>query len=198
MLPTRAEFVSGNDVKGLFKVSSPDYLCFFSDKSDAALKNAGFILGQLILYISSKNLGCCFLGKTKPNQKPDDFVIALAVGHPSESGKRQAGEVFKRKPLADITEIPNAEELLNPVRLAPSAMNSQPWFFSGSKEEILVSKTSEGLLGKLFLSKLNDLDIGISLAFLKLSAEHLGKSVRFDFTPKKTEKGQFAALAVLK
>lgn len=67
--------------------------------------------------------------------------------------------IFKRKPMEQITDKPDSR--LEPARLAPSAVNSQPWYF-----------THEGDCLHVWCSKKGSrLDAGIALAHLYVSNE---------------------------
>ncbi|MBQ8744240.1 MAG: hypothetical protein IJZ18_03530, partial [Mailhella sp.] len=49
---------------------------------------------------------------------------------------------FKRKPMEQITD--KADPRLEPARLAPSAVNSQPWFFAHEDDTIHVWCSRKG------------------------------------------------------
>ena len=72
--------------------------------------------------------------------------------------------------------------LRKPVRLAPSASNTQTWFFSGDLNVITVSRKKLNLLKAPLYGNLNQIDIiGIALFHLWLSLDHQGKVVNYDF-----------------
>ena len=56
-------------------------------------------------------------------------MIVLALGNPSVLLYMKNISEFKRKPIEKISNIENAEELIEPVRIAPSSTNSQSWGF---------------------------------------------------------------------
>ena len=87
------------------------------------------------------------------------FVIMLAFGHPKGDQLRQDLKDFKRKLMEQITD--KADSRLEPARLAPSAVNSQPWFFTHEDETIHVYCSKKG----------SRLDAGIALAHLYVSNE---------------------------
>ncbi len=164
---------------------APHYICIYSEKKDGYLMNAGFLLQQIDLYLSAKGIGSCWLGIFKPKKEVDtqnglEFVILLAFGNPKEAVHRKNTSEFSRKSFLEISSIKGAEKLLEPVRLAPSATNSQPWFFSGDLKEIVVSRQKLSKLKAQFLGRFNQIDTGIALYHLWLSLEHEGKTVAFD------------------
>lgn len=157
--------------------------------------NAGFILQQIDLYLSSKNIGSCWLGMAKPSKQVPvhkeglEFVIMLAFGNASEPVHRVSTSEFKRKSLSAISETAYADDLLEPVRLSPSASNTQPWYFSGQMDEITVSREKLNLIKSAIYDKMNQIDIGIALCHLLLTLENQGKQVSFDFEPSPAPKG---------
>src|SRR5690606_38406218 len=100
------------------------------------LTNAGYILQQLDLYLSANGLGSCWLGIAKPTKDESffsglKFVITLAFGKPAEKLHRNEIGEFNRLPLDKIRDAVGMDNLLEPARLAPSANNSQRWYFTG-------------------------------------------------------------------
>lgn len=180
-------YLCTGDVKNLLPIKAPHYICLYSEKKDNYLMNAGVVLQQIDLYLSANNLGSCWLGMAKPSKQVAkvkdglEFVIMLAFGNANEPVHRENSAEFKRNSLSSISQILNADELLEPVRLAPSASNTQPWFFSGGSDEITVSRVKLNLIKSPIYGKMNQIDIGIALCHLGLSLDHQSKSVTFDF-----------------
>jgi len=180
-------YLGSNDVKGILAIKAPHYICLYSEKKPGYLMNAGFLLQQIDLYLSANEIGSCWLGLAKPvkqfmEPKGDlEFIIMLAFGKTDELLHRSDTSVFIRRSITAISQIAGAEELLEPVRLAPSASNSQPWFFSGNMEEIHVSREKPSFLKAPVYERLNQIDIGIALCHLWLSLEHQGKAAAISF-----------------
>ncbi|MCX7614487.1 MAG: nitroreductase [Clostridiales bacterium] len=179
-------FLHTADVSKLLSVKAPHYICFYSEKKGNYLMNAGFILQQVNLYLSARGLGSCWLGMAKPLKQKTvmkndmEFVIMLAFGNANEPLHRTNPLEFRRKSLAAISS--SSFDFLEPVRLAPSAVNSQPWFFSENKDEIVVSREKLNALKAPLYGRVNQIDIGIAVCHLWLSLEHRNKSILFDFT----------------
>jgi nitroreductase len=175
------------DVKNLLPTKAPHYICLYSEKKGNYLMNAGFLLQQIDLYLSANDLGSCWLGMAKPSkQMPDEkngleFVIMLAFGNTNEPVHRTNSSEFIRNSLSSISNIAGADDLLEPVRHAPSASNTQPWLFSGNTDEIIVSREKLNLIKAPLYGKINQIDIGIALCHLWLSLDNQGKSATFDF-----------------
>ena len=89
-------------------------------------------------------------------------VILLAFGTPKDSDKRTSAADFKRHTLAQISD--SADGRLEPARLAPSSINSQPWYFVHEGDRIHVYRTRPSRLKALI--GLNRIDVGIALAQL--------------------------------
>ena len=175
------------DVKNLLPIKAPHYICLYSEKKENYLMNVGFLLQQIDLFLSASNLASCWLGMAKPTkQVPEqqnglEFVIMLAFGNSSEPIHREDTTGFIRKSISEISKIDGADDLLEPVRLAPSASNTQTWFFSGNLNEIEVSREKLNLIKAPIYSKMNQIDIGIALCHLWLSLDHQGKTAAFEF-----------------
>ena len=58
-------YLSSGEVKNILPVRAPHYLCIYSEKADNYLMNAGFMLQQVDLYLSSRDIGSCWLGMAK-------------------------------------------------------------------------------------------------------------------------------------
>jgi len=177
-------FAKDGEVKNLQPVKAPHYVMISSEKKDDHLYNAGFMGQQINLYLTAHGLGSCWLGMAKPQaavkaQSDLDFIIMLAFGKPAEPLYRTEVSQFKRKPMSEISFIQGGDELLEPVRLAPSAVNRQPWCFYGTTAEIHIGRAKLNPITSQVYDRLNQIDIGIALCHLAISAEHMGKSVRF-------------------
>ncbi len=198
----RYEIVIQNDDQVTTMIKAPQYLCFYSERKGIYLMNAGYLLQQMDLTFSAMGIGACWVGIAKPHEEKINglsFVILLAFGEPVESVHRSSVSEFTRKSLAELTDLKNCEELLTPVRLAPSATNSQPWRFSSDGKSIIVSREKLNIIKESFLGEHNQIDTGIALCHLQISAEHMGKTVKFDFDERIVPKNSiFMAAATLK
>ena len=156
----RMDIVSRDKVKCICPWTTPQLITVYSQEQEGYLENIGFLFQQLDLYLQTLGLGVCWLGmgrmnpKTAPAVEDMTFVIMLAFGHPKGDQLRHDGKGFKRKPMEAITDRPDPR--LEPARLAPSAVNSQPWFFVHEGDTLHVYRANKG----------SRLDIGIALAHL--------------------------------
>jgi nitroreductase len=192
----KTEFVllSDNEVKGMFAIKSPHYIAFYSEVKEGHLLNAGFMLQQMDLFLSENGIGSCWLGMAGPqsNFKSHnnlDFVILLAFGDAEEKLYRNSVAEFNRKDLTEISSVKENKEILEVVRLAPSATNFQPWYFAGDSNKIFINKKNLNFLKAALIGKFNYIDIGISMCYLKIAAEHFGKNIIFNKENCDSEKG---------
>lgn len=178
------KIVNSDSVKSLFSIKAPHYLQFFSEKKGDYLLNAGFILEQLDLYLTVADLGSCWYGMAKAKKEITEesefeYVITMAFGHPNTAAERDSIEDFDRKTLSEIKKGENHYDLLEAVRLAPSATNGQPWYFISEPDKIHVYQLQPNFLKKFFYKRLNRIDMGIAVAHLFLAAEQHNKKFKF-------------------
>jgi hypothetical protein len=136
------------------------------------------------LWLSSQGIGSCWVGMGKP--KPEfieaaglSFISLIAFGYPGEELYRGEVKEFKRKPLSEITDLKDIEAILEPVRLAPSAMNRQSWYLSGEKNKIHFYMADDMFIMKKMMEPLGFADSGIALCHLWLAAEHADSFISF-------------------
>jgi nitroreductase len=190
-IKTSIKLVRGDEGNwGVFAIKAPYYIVACSAPKGNYFANIGFMLQQVELFLSMRGIGSCWVGMAKPakelaNEAGMEFIIVLAVGIPGEPIHRANVSEFKRRSLAEITNIPDYGEnpelltILEAARLAPSATNSQPWYFSGTPESIIVSRLELNPIKALIYNRMNQVDIGIVLCHVWLAAGKLGKKVIF-------------------
>lgn len=183
-IKTEVVILPEEDVKLLLPIKSPQYIAFYSETKEGSLQNAGYMLQQMDLFLSMNGIGACWLGMGMPKKAMSarnglEFVITMAFGTSEEPLYRNNISEFKRKALSEISSVTGAEELLEPVRLAPSASNTQSWYFSGNADSIIVSRKIPNMLKAAMYGKFNKIDMGIALCHLQISAVHMGKSIEF-------------------
>ena len=159
------DIVPRNQVKCICPWTTPQLITIYSEEADGYLENIGFLFQQMDLFLQTLGLGVCWLGMGRMNPKTTaavegmKFVIMLAFGHPKGDQLRHDLKGFKRKPMEQIAD--KADSRLEPARLAPSAVNSQPWFFAHEGDAIHVWCSKKG----------SRLGAGIALAHLYVSNE---------------------------
>lgn len=172
-------------------IGNPDYPNF--------LETTGYIGECVVLEAVSIGLSTCWVaGYFHPETvadrvglKPGEQAVAVsAIGYPAETPSRDERLIKKitrsgtRKDLMELTSGLPPEEwpswvrtALEAARLAPSAVNRQPWRFHVEEDGIIIS-----------LNDLKDtytipkrLDCGIAMLHLELGARHAGVEGYWEF-----------------
>lgn len=172
-IKVRAEIVDRDEVKCICPWTTKQLVVIFTEDKPGALLNVGFIFQQLDLYLADIGLGACWLGMAhlegeKEREDGLKFVMTMAFGKPKGEGKRSDALKFKRKHLTEISDSQDAR--LVPARLAPSSVNSQPWYFTHEGDVIHAYCAHKGLLSKT-LGNTNQIDVGIALAHMYVANE---------------------------
>jgi len=192
-------------IKGVLKSKAPYYLVFYSEVKEGYLKNAGYIMQQIVLYMALKRVGSCYLGGTKVlptvNSEGMKQVMVLAFGLPNEELYRNC-EKANRRPMKELCvfkeEVDDyVRKVLNAARFAPSSMNIQPWRFVVYNNRIHLFAKKEL---PFFQKKSLDFDLGIVLAHIMLALEEFwleGKIVKNDQMAEKPFKKNEYILTIL-
>ena len=174
----RYDILEIGDVNNLARFSAPYYLAIYCDNKENHV-DMGFIFQQLCLYLQSIDIGNCWVGLASPKKRSSDFVISIAFGK-SEQMTRDVSS-FKRKSLSKISDV--EDERLIPAQLAPSSINSQPWYFKHSDDGFDVYQVKANFLKRQFVKKWNSIDVGIALAHMYVANEdtfEFSKKTSFD------------------
>ena len=172
-IKVRSEIVSRDRVRCFLPWVTPQLIAIYSEDQDNALENVGFLFQQLDLYMQSIGLGTCWLGMGRMDEmsltEPEGeegltFVMLMTFGYPKALAPRTSMAEFKRKPLSSISD--QLDERLEPARLAPPSVNSQPWYFTHEEGTSHAFCTAPGLLKPKGLHAMNRIDMGIALAHL--------------------------------
>lgn len=164
----RYEFLKQNEVSSKMHFKAPYYLAIYSEIKENYMVNAGFIFQQLCLYIQSQGIGSCWLGLGSPKKKDSEFVILISFGK-SDDMTRTLDE-FKRNNLSKISD--EVDESLIPAQLAPSAMNSQPWYFKHTVDGFDVYQVKQNIIKRQLLKRWNPIDMGIAISHMYIANEN--------------------------
>ena len=190
-IKVRMDIVSRDKVKCICPWTTPQLITVYSEEKPGYLENIGFLFQQMDLYLQTLGLGVCWLGMGRMNPRTTTevegmkFVIMLAFGHPKGDQQRQSIKDFKRKPMEKITD--KADPRLEPARLAPSAVNSQPWYFTHEGDTIHVHCSKKG----------SRLDAGIALAHLYVTNEETFRFFKAENTPDVPGYGYVGSVTVM-
>lgn len=169
------EILEREKVRCIMPFVPPQTVAIFTEEREGAYENVGFIFQQLDLFLQSIGLGSCWLGMGRLDKRSlaDEnigrglkFVMMLAFGYPKGEFLRCDVAQFNRLPLGAVSDLP--DERLEPARLAPSSVNSQPWYFTHDGE-FIHTYCDHKKLRSLFLKQMNLIDVGIALSHIYLS-----------------------------
>lgn len=206
-LEIRDNLEGSRSVKGMWKVEAPYYLTFYSQEKEGYMMNAGYILEPVLLYMTGKGLGTCYLGMTRvQGQAPEGMksVITVAFGYPKMLLYRDPATA-KRLPLNELCIFKDEigepmKNILKAVRLAPSAMNTQPWRFIVYHDRIYIFSCKE-FLPSISMKTMRDMSMGIMLSHLSIAAEELWMNLKIEVEEQMVKKsyksGAYVATAFL-
>lgn len=171
-----------------------------------ALEALGYEMEKLMLYLVSKNIGTCWLGGTF---KREDFRAAMEVpegylfpaitpvGYPKEEKSltdhlvRFIAKGNQRKPFEDLffhntfqnplakLEAGKEGDMLEMVRLGPSASNKQPWRILMRNGDAHFYEAQTPKYSDAFGYDIQRLDMGIAACHFHLGVLEKGESGSF-------------------
>ena len=153
-------------------------LIVYSQEANLWLANVGYFLEQWDLYLSTLNIGVCWYGMGKVEEAERNgmkYAIMLAFGKCDEGDFRKDISEFNRKKVSAFWSSPD-RQVGEIARLAPSAVNSQPWKVeqTGNTLKVYREKGKTPVLSNMLFKRWNKVDIGIFLAFLEIALESEG------------------------
>ena len=158
-IKVRMDILGRNQIRCIFPWTTPQVIAVYSEEKEGYLENVGFMFQQMDLYLQSLGLGVCWLGMGRMDPKA------------------AAPEEFKRKRLSQIGD--REDPRLEPARLAPSSINSQPWYFAHEGDALYAYCTKKGVVGYM-----NRIDMGIALAHLYVANSDTFRFFRAENPPK--------------
>lgn len=167
-------------VKGLWKVEAPYYLAVYCEETPEAYRNAGYLAEQIVLYMTTKQLGTCYLGTTKAGEAEKNGLkrfLVIAFGRSDGPLYREAEDAHRMTLSAICTykDEPgeNLKKILKAARMAPSSLNTQPWRFIVYADRIYVFAKKDMLHKSKMMAAMRDFNMGIMLSHIMLTAEEL-------------------------
>ena len=175
------------------------------------LEDFGYMVEQAILFATDLDLGTCWLGGSFNKSsfakrlggldREETMPAVVSLGYPGDDGSgrirdREVGgrrlpaptlffeESFARPVALAASDV--FAEILEGVRMAPSASNKQPWRIVRQAEDwhFYLQRTKgygkgTALFGALRLADLQRVDMGIAMCHFALLAEEAGLSGRW-------------------
>jgi nitroreductase len=185
-------------IGGYGKVRAPHYLIVTSAEKEGYLQNIGYTLQGVVLGLTTLNLATCWLGGSIKKSLLKDIIdipegqmphLMIAFGHPEKGNSpfRKNPSDAKRKDASQITSGTmdiTWSRIISAIRLAPSAVNTQPWrfVFNGDKIHVYSAKAGNLILRHL-LGSHNLIDTGIALCHAMIAARHFSRIIRFTQDP---------------
>ena len=202
-IKVKVKVLSKNEVKN----DRTDYcVAFYTEEKPFHLENIGFIGQQLDLVLQSQGLGTCWWGMKKPNKNFKNVdglncIITMTAGYPLKNDERKYPDGFLRKAVKDILincDVPQPlDNLIEAARIAPSAVNQQPWLIEkiGNKYNFNLRKPNN-LIEKM-ISDMRVMDIGIAMAHMYVQAKANNLNVSFSFEDTSVNKSKFIGSVIV-
>ncbi|MFV0527137.1 MAG: nitroreductase family protein [Lachnospiraceae bacterium] len=164
---------------GHFSVKAPYYMAIYSEEVERDMMNAGYIMEQITLFLTTKGIASCFVEtflikqpyRLKGTKK---LLILLAFGKSKSAATRKAADM-KRLPMESLcvfkeTPRQGVRQLLEAARCAPSSWNHQLWRFLVFDSRIHVfSRTA----GRGAHNKYAEFSFGGMLSHIMVAADEL-------------------------
>ncbi|MDF2672493.1 MAG: hypothetical protein K0R09_758 [Clostridiales bacterium] len=183
--------IRGGIFGGYGKVRAPHYIVITSIKKEGYLENVGFAAESIVLSLTEMGIGTCFIGGSINKQllgnivainKNHEAVITISFGYPRDEEGLEGKFIRPRKRM----EIPKFtsgyvtktwQHILDSVRMAPSAMNNQPWRFFINKNVIDIYSLNKKSIFLKHLQEMNCIAVGIALYHMYIAANILDRKI---------------------
>ena len=160
------------------KLRPPYYAVLYSENKSGCYFNAGYMMQQLVLYLTSRGIGSCYkmmpVGIHNKDALGRKYMTCIAFGIPKDDLYRNPTKADRnaldRLCVAKTEMTRDMKKLLEVARLAPSSFNNQPWRFVISDGKIHVFKRETG---NLAVNNITDVDMGVMMANVITCAEEL-------------------------
>jgi CRISPR/Cas system-associated protein endoribonuclease Cas2 len=155
---------------------APYYIGAYTSGTKEGKINAGYVMQQLSVYLTSIGLGSCFQAKNvvfrEENTNGNILTLSMAFGYPNGELCRDEEDIrrLNLNKICVFKENANkeVEYLLNIARIAPSSYNTQPWRMVVYNNRIHIFAKRRKLL---YIDKYTYVNIGIILGNISLGAE---------------------------
>ncbi len=167
-----------SQARGLLKADAPYYLIVYCEDTPSAYRSAGYAAEQLVLYMTTKEIGTCYLGSAKIGPKEKNGLkqfLVISFGRADGTLYRDMEEAH-RHPLSALCTYKDEpgeylKKILKAARMAPSSMNTQPWRFIVYADRVYVFMKKEALPQPKMFTTMRHFDMGIMLCHIMLAAE---------------------------
>lgn len=180
------------------KVKSPHYLVVISETKEGYHENVGYTMEEIVLGMTALGLGTCWIGgffdrelikRVISMAAGEKAVVIIAFGYEKRGMWGEAVRNFagfaKRKMIEEIAfhqelgkninefleQNPLWQEILACVRLAPSAVNLQPWRMIFKEDRIDLYAKSNISVKSSEDTKMHRIDLGIAMKHLEIACQ---------------------------
>ncbi|MDF2510650.1 MAG: hypothetical protein K0S04_516 [Herbinix sp.] len=152
-------------------------LLMYSERKPCYLLNAGYMLEQMDLFFASQDIGACWYALAKTTElkyEGLDYVIMMAFGKSRPEHFRKDLLKCNRKDSKTLWNGEFNQNVVDVVRYAPSACNTQPWKVVSDNNCIKVYRSTliRSFMPANKLPYYNSIDMGIFLCFLEIALKH--------------------------
>lgn len=211
----RFEIVRRSDVNksmiGTFSTKAPYYFIIYINDLEKELLNAGYLMGQLALYLTTKELGSLLIGVEKVKTKAqvptmlqsstvdheameeETWMAIMAFGKPERklrpTPKKLPEYILDKKCIYKSPIDQRVQAIINTAVYAPTKMRIRPYRFLVNELKVHVYGKHEALM-TTYQRVTFYLDCGIMLAYLGLKAEEQWMTMVVKQAPKLMQREQ--------
>lgn len=168
--PAGVELVGPDDVKSVMKWRAPHYLVVYAPAGDEGGLNAGHLAERVVLHLTAAGIATCMATSVTPREphapEGTEYRLIVAFGRAEGEAWRQGADGLKRKAMGEISDADDPR--LEAARIAPSAMNGQPWRFAHAGDGVRLFREKPGLLKKMM--DFGAVDCGIAVANIEVAS----------------------------
>lgn len=165
-------------------IKAPYYFILTMDKQEGYLLDAGFIMGQIVLYMTTKELGSFLLRPDelviREKSHTESFIVIMAFG-------KTTGNRFKdtKKVKSFITEKncyyksevdENIKKIVGVTAFVSNTVGLQHWRLVVNRNRIHIFGRKDTVITKHYYAQ-HRMEIGMMLANIQLKAEELWLNV---------------------
>ncbi len=194
----------------LFSCKAPYYLIIYMNDLQKQLMNAGYLMGQLALYLMTKEIGSCILGVEKikklgdsnaldqavilsqvDNKENVGWMAIMAFGKPEHRLRLYPKSVNKlfveKKCIYKSNTESNIGVILSASAHVPSKLFFSPFRYVVSDNRVHIYSKNEAMMTS-YQRSLVILECGILLAYLGMKAEELWMTMNIKQVQRLAEK----------
>lgn len=186
-------------IGNLGKNIAPHYLVLSGKALPGMRENAGFAGEHLIINMTARGLATCWLGGLVKDREIHNIVdteqgyelaALIAFGYPVKQDDYLRTDITRisRKPLKQLMTDGRIDQfwqpLLETARIAPSALNLQPWrFLCDGRPLYVFIKQAGSFISRKLLEDINYVDAGIALCHISEAANYFKRTITIEKEP---------------